>query len=102
MAQWTRQKEERPGDYFFDGKGVMTQGVAGLLSPEEIAWIVADLKQAVAANDGLDYLQTVHSDDGRTVWAICQLSRSMKESGDYTPAQIEEYDYFTLLLPSDY
>ncbi len=102
MAQWTRQPEEQPGEYFFSGRGVMTQGVAHSLVPEEIAWIIADLHRAVAENDGLDYLQTYRSDDGRVVWAIDQLSRSMKQGDDYAPEQIEEYDYFTLLLPEEY
>ena len=102
MAQWTRQPEEQPGEYFFSGRGVMTQGVAHSLAPEEIAWIVADLKHAVTQHEGLDYLQRYTSNDGRTVWVIDQLSRSMKEDGDYTPEQIEEYDYWTLLLPEEY
>ena len=56
MAQWTRQPEEQPGEYFFSGRGVMTQGVAHSLAPEEIAWIVADLKRAVTQHQGLDHL----------------------------------------------
>ena len=40
--------------------------------------------------------------DGRKVWVIDQLSKSMKESGDRTPAEIAEDDVFTLLLPKEY
>jgi hypothetical protein len=42
------------------------------------------------------------SEDGRTVWAIDQLSQSMKEGNSYTPEQIKEYDCWTLLLPEEY
>ena len=31
-----------------------------------------------------------------------ELSRSMTEGGDYTPEQVEEYDYWTKLLPDEY
>ena len=102
MASWIRQPEECDGDYFFSGRAVMTQGVSGALSQQEIAFIVVDLRRAVAENGGLDYLQVYHSNDGRKVWVIDQLSNSMKESGEYEPAEITEYDMFTLMLPEEY
>ena len=102
MATWTRKPQEHAGDYFFSGRAVMTRGVADALSPEEIAFIVADLKRAVDENEGLDYLQVYTCADGRKVWVIDQLSKSMKEGGDYTPAQVAEYDHWTLLLPGEY
>ena len=101
-ATWTRQPEERPGDYFFEGRVYITQGVAQSLTQLEIYWIIADLRRAVAEAEGLDYLQVFRSDDGRTVWIMDQLSRSMKQGGDYTPEQIEEYDHFTILLPEEH
>jgi hypothetical protein len=102
MVDWTRKPQERDGDYDFDSRAYMTRGVQRELSAGEIAWIIRDLRRAVEENDGLDYLQVYEADDGRTVWVIDQLSRSMKENGDYSPEQIEAYDYFTLLLPSEY
>ncbi len=102
MAIWKRKPQEHAGDYFFSGKGYMTQGVQSALSPEEIAFVVADLQNFVQEEDGVDYLQSYMSDDGRKVWCIDQLSRSMKQGGDYTPAQVAEYDHWTLLLPEEY
>ena len=102
MASWNRKPQEREGDYFFSGRAVMTRGVADALSQEELIFIVVDLKRAVEEHEGLDYLQVYTCDDGRKVWVIDQLSKSMKESGDRTPAEITEDDVFTLLLPEEY
>ena len=102
LASWNRKPQECEGDYFFSGRAVMTHGVADALSPEELFFIVVDLKRAVEEHEGLDYLQVYTCDDGRRVWVIDQLSRSMKEGKDYTPAEITEYDVFTLLLPEEY
>ena len=74
MAQWKRKPEECSGEYFFSGRGVMTQGVAHALAPEEIAWIIADLEQAVSPNDGLDYLQVYECDDGERLARYAALS----------------------------
>jgi len=102
MAHWKRTPQERDGDYEFGGRTYMTRGVQRELTADEVAWILRDLRRAVREHDGLDYLQVYEADDGRTVWVIDQLSRSMKESGDYSAEEIEAYDYFTLLLPSEY
>ena len=102
MGEWKRKEQERDGDYYFSGRAYMTRGVQRELSEAEIIWIIADLKQAVDEHDGLDYLQVYESSDGRRVWVIDQLSASMKESGDYTDEQVTQYDYFTLLLSSEY
>jgi hypothetical protein len=102
MNKWRRKEKERDGDYYFSGRAYMTRGVQRELSDVEITWIIADLKQAVREHDGLDYLQVYTADDGRTIWVIDQLSTSMKESDDYTDEQLKQYDYFTLLLPSEY
>ena len=98
MATWTRNPQECENDYFFDGRAFMTAGVSRELAPEEIAAIVRDLQAFVREKNGIDYLQTYDSDDGRRVFCICQLSRAMKASGEYAP----EDDYWTLLLPEDY
>lgn len=102
MAEWNRAPQERDGDYYFNGRAFVTRGVKAELSSLEIMRIIRDLRRAVSEHDGLDYLQVYEAPGGRTVWVIDQLSRSMKESGDYTPEQIREYNYFTLLLPSEY
>ena len=102
MVQWTRQPQERDGDYFFCGQLYVTQGVLDALTENELTYIVSDLQGFVQENNGIDYLQVYTSDDGRKVWCIDQLSKTMKESGDYTPDQVQEYDYWTILLPEEY
>lgn len=99
-AKWNRQPQEQDGDYWFGGRFYVTRGVAAELSQAEILWIVADLQQAVAAKSGLDYLQVYLCEDGRKVWLIDQLSRSMLR--DYSPTDQQAFNYFTMLLPSEY
>ena len=102
MATWTRKPQECDGDYYFAGQAVMTQGVQASLSPDEIAFIVADLLAFVKQADGADYLQSFEADDGRRVWCIDQLRRAVKESGEFTAEQLAEYDHWTMLLPEEY
>jgi len=102
MDEWKRKEQERDGDYYFSGRAYMTRGVQRELSEAEIVCIIDDLRQAVEEHNGLDYLQVYEAGDGRRVWVIDQLSRSVKTSGDYTDEQVKQYDYFTLLLPSEY
>ena len=102
MKKWTRQPEEQSGDYYFSGRSVMTTGVDLLLSQEDIFYIDLVLSRAIKQNDGLDYLQVFECEDGRIVWAIDQLSKSMMSSGEYTPEQVLEYNHWTLLLPEEY
>ena len=102
MATWKRLPQECPGEYFFSGQALMTRGVEAALSPEEIAFIVADLHAFVQQENGVDYLQCFEADDGRRVWCIDQLRKSVKESGEFTPEQLAEYDHWTMLLPEEY
>ena len=98
MATWTHKPQEQEGDYFFDGRALQTVGVAEALSPEEVLWVVHTLERFVRVNEGADYIQVFECDDGRRVWCICQLSRSMKESAEYA----REDDVWTMLLPEEY
>ena len=98
MATWTHKPQECEGDYFFDGRSLQTVGAAASLSTEEMLWIVRTLQQFVREHNGADYLQVFECSDGRKVWCICQLSKPMKESGDYAA----EDDYWTMLLPEEY
>ncbi len=102
MATWKRLPQECEGSYFFSGQAVMTRGVEAALSPEEIAFIVADLQALVQQENGIDYLQSFEADDGRRVWCIDQLRPSVKDSGEFTPEQLAEYDHWTILLPEEY
>ncbi len=98
MATWKHNPQEQEGDYFFDGRPLLTIGVQETLSADEVLWIIMTLQRFVRKHDGADYLQMFECDDGRKAWCICQLSRSMKESGEYRA----EDDYWTLLLPEEY
>ncbi len=98
MAIWMHKPQECEGDYFFDGRALQTAGVAETLAPDEVLWIVRTLKRFVTQNSGADYLQVFECSDGRRLWCICQLSKSMKETGDYAA----EDDYWTMLLPEEY
>ena len=80
----------------------MTRGVQDALSPEEIAFIVADLHAFVQQEMESDYLQGYESDDGHRVWCIDQLRQSIKDSGEFTPEQLAELDYWTMLRPDEY
>ena len=80
----------------------MTRGVEAALSPEEIAFIVADLHAFVQQENGIDYRQLYESDDGHRVWCIDQLRQSIKDSGEFTPEQLVELDYWTMLRPDEY
>ena len=95
---WKHKDQEQESDYYFNGRALQTRGVAEVLSLVEIAQVVSMLQRFVRENDGGDYLQVFEHSDGRKVWCICQLSRTMKESGDYSP----EDDYWTILLPEEY
>ncbi len=100
---WKRKPQEKNGKYQFNGKGLLTSGVQTTLSEEEIDWIVADLFEFVAEKGGLvDYLQAYECSDGRKVWFIDQLDKDMLDGDDYTPEQKQEYNYWTMLLPSEY
>ncbi len=102
MATWKRLPQECSGDYFFSGRALMTRGVEAALSPEEIALVVADLQAFVQQENGVDYLQCYEADDGRRAWCIDQLRQSVKDSDEFTPEQLAEYDHWTILLPDEY
>ena len=51
---------------------------------------------------GSPALPYYESDDGHRVWVIDQLRQSIKDSGAFTPEQLAELDYWTMLLPDEY
>ena len=51
---------------------------------------------------GSPALPYFEADDGRRVWCIDQLRQSVKDSGEFTPEQLAEYDHWTILLPEEY
>ena len=95
---WTHKPQECEGDYYFSGRAFQTSGVAESLPPEEIGQVVSMLKSFVDEHEGADYLKVFEHSEGRTVWCICQLSKAMIASGEYSA----EDDYWTMLLPEEY
>jgi len=102
MAKWIRKPQECAGDYFFSGRAHMTRAVAEEVPMEEVLLIISDLKTFVKAKGGADYLQVYDSDDGRRIFCIDQLSRSMIECGDYTDDQIREYNHWVIMYAHEY
>ena len=97
-----RKPQEKAGTYTFSGKASITSGAQDVLSPDELVFILGDVQAFARSEDGIDYLQVYEHEDGRRIWCIDQLNRQMKESGDYTPEQIEEFDHWTILLPEEH
>lgn len=62
----------------------MIVGVEQALEMTDVFKVSADLRRAVLENDGPDYLRVFECEDGRIVWAVDQLSKSMMASGEYT------------------
>ena len=88
---------------FWASSGLSTSSLTiPKLSPEEIVFIVTDLHAFVEQENGIDYLQVYQADDGRRIWCIDQLRKSVKDSGEFTPKQLAEYDHWTMLLPEEY
>ena len=102
MRKWTRQPQEKEGDYYFEGKIYITRGIQEMLREAEIFSIVIDVKKAVFKNAGLDYLQVYKSDLGEKVYLIDNLSKTDLMSNDFSEEEKRIYNYFTMLLPSEY
>lgn len=98
MSTWKRKPQECPGNYFFSGAFLVTQGVQAKLTQEEILLIYLDLQEFVKREGGVDYLQVYESSDRRKVWLIDQLDQQMIESGEFQP----EDNHCTMLLPEEY
>ncbi len=98
MWQLKPQEEEQENDYYFNGRALQTAGIAEALTPDDINKIVSMLRRFVMNNHGADYLQVFEHSDGRKVWCICQLSKTMIESGEYD----DEDNYWTMLFPEEY
>lgn len=100
--QWEMKPQECEGDYFFNGISLVTNNVAEGLSGTEIGRIVVQIWDYVKKHNGADYLFIFTHPDGRKIYVIDQLSKSMMESGNYTSEQIQEYNYFTMMYNWEY
>ena len=99
---WVRQPQEREGDYFFNGKSYITSNLMTEIPANEIMCIISDLKTFIKDEKGIDYLVVYIRADGRKIFCIDQLSKSMMENGDYTEKEIKEYNYWTMLFNEEY
>lgn len=100
--EWKRQPQEIENDYTFSGRFTVTQGIVATLNPAEIFSIWLDLEGFVLSKGSIDYLQIFKKENAsETIYCIDQLSESMKQE-EYTPEEVKQYDYFTMLLASEY
>jgi len=99
---WTRKPQECDGDYFFNGRGVMTVEIGKNLTQGEIMEIYFDLHNFVEANNGIDYLVVYESNQKDKIFIIDQLSKAMLEGDGYTEEQKEEYNYYTIMFAHEY
>ena len=80
----------------------MTTNLKNEIPLDEIIWIISDLRAFIQNEQGIDYLVVYIRSDGKKIFCIDQLSKSMMESGDYTKKQIKEYNYWTMLFAEEY
>ena len=80
----------------------MTTNLKNEIPIDELLWIISDLKAFIQKEQGIDFLQVYVRSDGRKIFCIDQLSKSMIDSGDYTKEQIKEYNYWTMLFAEEY
>lgn len=102
LTPWVRKPQDQEGDYIFAGSVYMTPGVQASLEQHEIMSIIADLRRAVKAHNGLDYLQVYTHQDGRKVWVIDTLPKSRLDSDELSQTEKVEHNYSTILLPEEY
>jgi len=99
---WVIQPQEQDGDYFFNGKYVMTATISNRLSQEEINDIISQTLKRVNENNGADYLQVFTNNQGDKIFFIDQLSKSMLDGNGYSEEQKVEYNYATILFSFEY
>ena len=99
---WKRQVQERENDYVFNGKLYVTSIISEELSTEELASIINDIRKVVKENVGIDYLQVYKHPDGRKIFCIDQLSRSMLDGDGYSKKEKKNYNYWTMLYSYEY
>lgn len=98
MATWTRQPQERPGNYFFSGQFLVTREVTIEVPASDIMLMYLEIQDLVALHDGLDYLQVFVDKNGRKLFFIDQLSKDMIESGDFD----KRHNHCTLMFAHEY
>ena len=97
---WKRKEQEvKEGDYWFDGRLLVTRGVQEQLSPLEIYLIVVDAMYFAYKKQGADYLYVYQNQSkGLKLFFIDQITRSSLVNNEHPP----EHHYATLMLNSEY
>ena len=97
---WKRKEQEvKEGDYWFDGRIVITRGVQAQLSCLEIYLIIADVMYYAHKQNGCDYIfSLINQERNLKLFFIDQVTRTALANGDHP----EEHHYATLLLVEEY
>lgn len=97
---WERVPPEvETGDYWFDGKFLITTTVEELVSRPELLLIYADIKNEVGQNGGQDYLQVyVQKEKNYKLFLIDSVTRSSLLSGEFS----SEHNTCTLMFNHEY
>ncbi|BDS10704.1 hypothetical protein [Aureispira anguillae] len=91
--------EYETGDYWFDGKFLVSQGVQDALSGAEIFFIYAHIINLVQQHQGIDYVQVFEQKEkGYKLFFLDQVTRESLQIGEQPP----EHNYCTLLFAEEY
>lgn len=98
--QWQREEQQQKGCYTFNGRIVMSNGFERELSAFEKFTILLDLEAFVLHKGTIGDRQTyVNAKSRKRVLCLDELNKM--EKSDMTK-NLEEYDFFTLLLEEEY
>ncbi|WP_052600167.1 hypothetical protein [Aureispira sp. CCB-QB1] len=97
---WVRKAQEvKEGDYWFDGKLLVTRGVQAKLSTLEVYLLVVNAMYLAHKQNGCDYLVVfINEKRNLKLFFIDQVTKTELANGDHP----EEHHYATLMLASEY
>ena len=92
-------QEVEQGDYWFDGKLLVTRGVSEYLSNLETYLLITNAMHFAHLQGGCDYIIVyVHKKRNLKLFFIDQVTRTDLAKGEHPP----EHHYATLMLASEY
>lgn len=97
---WKRKEQEvKEGDYWFDGRLLVTRGVQEQLSVLETYLLIVDAMYYAHKQNGCDYLHVyLNSKRNLKLFFIDQVTRKSLENGEHP----KEHHYATLMLAEEY
>ena len=98
---WERERSDKTGAHFFVGQPFVSKGILEGLSPQEINFIILDVRLYARACDGIAALQSYMNDSGQKVLVIDQLTRQTLEDNK-PPQWVKQNNGFTLILPGEF